>query len=103
MTDLHTIERASSTSRVIACLTAVVALIGAWYAISWQLGNMLAVLTQPSDLDSAAIADTALWLAPSDPLAYALKASVNPDSATTDARQAVLLAPEDFRYRIQFG
>src|SRR5262245_20753025 len=103
MTDLHTIDRASLRSRAITGVAAITAQVVAWFAISWQLGDLLAELTQPSDPGSVETAEAAIGLAPSDPATYALQSSVDPVLATIAAGQAVQSAPNDFRYRVQFG
>jgi len=81
------------------------------YAIRWQLGNMLVELTRPNEPDAKKVSETALRLAPGDPLAQWLVASTHKMSSTDDGPQAsirrfedvVRLSPYDYRWWIELG
>lgn len=87
------------------------ALIFAWFSISWQIGNLLAAVTQPNDPNARSVAELSHNLSPRDPLTNWLKGSVTkenfaPDSlknSTADFENAVRFAPEDYRYWIELA
>ncbi len=86
------------------------ALIFGWLAIRWQLGNMLAELTSPSDANAKELAQLAVRLAPADALSNWLLADLTKDSksgssstAEKDFETVVKLSPNDFRWWIELG
>ncbi len=86
------------------------ALIFGWLAIRWQLGNMLAELTSPSDANAKELAQLAVKLAPADALSNWLLADLTKDSksgssstAEKDFETVVKLSPNDFRWWIELG
>lgn len=87
------------------------ALIFGWFAVSWQLGNMLAELTLPSEPNAGELAALSRSLAPSDPLTSWLAASTkrgvltgeNPENPINDFIQTVRLSPFDYRWWIELG
>ena len=70
------IEARSAVGRVVllVVLTAVIAFV--WFAVRLQLGNMLAQLTPTTRADAAEVATVAVGMAPSDPSARWLAASM---------------------------
>ncbi len=80
-------------------------LVFAWFAIRWQIGNLLANLTLASDPNVSEIADLAISWAPADPSAYSLKASAGEETNITVQAlvEAVRRAPYDYRWRIELG
>ncbi|HTH52206.1 MAG TPA: carbohydrate binding domain-containing protein, partial [Pyrinomonadaceae bacterium] len=93
--------------RVVACSVALVAVAVVFFAVKWQVGDMLARLTNVSDENAVAIADTAVAFAPRDPNASALRAEIGTDPLSEDTRtaveiaeQTVRLAPNDHRWHI---
>ncbi len=95
----------SNLSRIRIPVTAFVGvalvILAAWLGISWQLGNLLANLTRPTDPSAGAAADLAVSLAPSDPVARWLKGLAY--SSLASIEEAVRRAPNDHRWRIEFG
>ena len=87
------------------------ALVFAWFAVRWEVGNMLGELTPPSQEDAMQIAQAAVDLAPSDPLprslvAAKMKESFDPENIEGSVRmleQVVRLSPNDFRWWIELG
>jgi Flp pilus assembly protein TadD len=87
----------------------LLAMLFGWLAIRWQLGNMLAGLTSPTDQNGREIAQLAVKLAPSDALSNWLLADSTRDAdADTVAAEkrfetVVQLSPNDFRWWIELG
>lgn len=97
--------------RVGLAVAVICVLIFGWFAIRWQLGNMLADLTSPNDRGAKEIADLAVNFAPSDPRARWLAATVQKDVFTPEAIAAtaksfehvVRKAPNDYRWWVELG
>ncbi len=96
----------------IALIAAIIgALIFGWFAVRWQLGNMMAELTLPSAPNAEGIARMAADLAPRDPLAGWLLASTEKDISTpakllgsvNGFETVVKLSPYDFQWWIELG
>lgn len=104
-------ERARGRSKILAIGVAIAAVVAAWYAVSWQIGNMLAELTPPSQPDSREVAQLAVALAPSDPatrwlVATKEKEKFSPESienATRLFEEVVRRSPNDYRWWIELG
>lgn len=98
-------------ARVISAAAIVFALVFGWFAVSRQLGNMLAELTAPSEPNAAQVAAVAVDFAPRDPLARWLAANVetnkgaprNAETSLASPEDVVRLAPHDFRWWIELG
>ena len=105
------IDSKNIVMRLILVGAVLLALAFGWYAIRWQLGNMLAELTIPTDPNAKSIAALAVSLAPSDPIANWFAANTEADIFTPEKAEisllayekAVRLAPHDFRWWIQLG
>src|SRR4051794_15242934 len=94
MRDVVTIGGAKA--RIMIVTIAVLAISTAYFGAKWQLGDMLARLTSPTDPNATIVADAAIGLAPSDPYASALRADIfDPNSA--DTRSAVVIAQDTVR------
>lgn len=98
--------KAKLTLAVVVILT----IVSAWFAIRWQLSEMLSAITRREDPNAVRIADLALRWAPSNPQASRFRALIGQDAAPTDTRTAVemaentvRLAPNDFRWRIELA
>lgn len=105
MNDLDRIDSKNIKMRIILIAFGVIVIVSAAFAIRWQFGNMLSVLTRPGDPDAEAIAQFAANWSPSDPAAYSLRADTgdNPEQTVLFREQAVLRAPSDYRLRIELG
>ena len=104
--DLIVLDRKNLSSRLLLIAAIIFAAGLAWFGIRWQLGDMLANLTEPTDPNASAIAVSAQNLAPSDPLTSSLRASIddeNSNSAVERFEQTVRLAPYDYRWRVDLG
>jgi tetratricopeptide (TPR) repeat protein len=97
--------------RLVLVAIVFVVLVFGWFAVRWQLGNMLAALTPTNDPNAKAIADFARASSPRDPITNWFKASVEKDDFTPeslaksveDLEQTVRYAPADFRYWLELG
>lgn len=100
-----------NSGRIAVAAVILAVLVFGWFAIRWQIGNMLAGLTSPAQPDAEKMADTAISLAPSDPTAHWLSASLEKDifspekidAAAAKYESAVRLSPYDFRWWIELG
>ena len=98
-------------TRLIIVAAVLVALVFGWYAIRWQLGNMLAELSVSNDPNAKAIAAFAVSLSPSDPIVNWFAVNVEKDLFTPEKLEksvklnenTVRLAPNDFRWWIELG
>ena len=87
------------------------AIVFGWFAIRWQLGNMLAELTTPADPNAKGIGQFAKSLAPGDPLPTWLVAGTEKDVFTPEKiesslqqyEETVRLAPNDYRWWVELG
>lgn len=90
--------------RVALAATVLVALVFGWYSVRWQIGNMLAERTTPTDAGARDLARSAVNFAPGDPLANWLFINTQNSSASKRALEPVVrLAPFDFRWWIELG
>lgn len=101
MKDLVVIDSKKAAVRIVLAFSMLAALAFAWFAVRWQLGNMLASISTVGDPNSALIADLASGWAPTDPASYWLKAAV--DDTVETYEHTVRLAPYDYRWRVQLG
>lgn len=82
-----------------------------WFAIRWQLGNMIAELTSPAEPNAKELAALARSFAPSDSLTSWLAANTkrggltgeNAENPLEDFIQTVRLSPFDYRWWIELG
>lgn len=89
----------------------LLALVFGWFAVRWQLGNMLAELTAPNDPNVKEIAALAVRLSPSDPMTNWLTAGTRKNVFTPEAIQATAksyetvarLSPNDYRWWVELG
>ena len=89
----------------------IVALAFGWFAVRWQLGNMLADLTTPNDPNARGIAAFALSLSPNDPTANWLFAGTTKNVFTPEGISAMAksyervarLSPHDYRWWVELG
>ena len=86
-------------------------LVFGWFAVRWQLGNMLADLTSPNDRSAKEIAALAVDFAPGDPTARWLAATIQKDVFTPEAIAATAVSfeavvrqsPNDYRWWVELG
>lgn len=89
----------------------LVALLFAWFAVRWQLGNMFASLTSPGQQNASEIARLSEGFAPSDPKPAWLAASAEKGNFSAESleksaamfEKVVKRSPYDFRYWIELG
>lgn len=82
-----------------------------WFAVRWQLGNMLAELTAPTDPNAKEVAALAVRLSPGDPLTNWLLAGTRKNVFTPEAVSATAksyetvarISPNDFRWWVELG
>lgn len=105
MKDLIVIDSKTFKLRIALALFVLIVLTSGFLAIRWQVGDMLATLTQSSDPNAQEIADLATRWAPADPAAYSLKASIAEDTVYSIRllEEAVRRSPHDFRWRTHLG
>ena len=97
--------------RILMILAVIGAILFAWFSIRWQIGNMLADLTLPTDPKAKEISVMATDLSPGDPLTNWFAASAGQDALTPQNAESALqkyentvrLAPYDFRWWIDLG
>lgn len=105
------IDARQTVVRVSLAFAIVAALIFGWFAIRWQLGDMLADLTSPSDPNVKSISDLAVSFAPNDPTTRWLVASSQKNVFTTEAIEqtaksfetVVQKSPNDYRWWVELG
>lgn len=108
---IKTIETSGLPARVGLAAMIIFALVFGWFAVRWQLGNMLAELTSPSDPNAREVAALSKSLAPSDSLTNWLTANTkrgawaeyDPENPINDFKQTVCLSPFDYRWWIELG
>lgn len=82
-----------------------------WFSVRWQLGNMLAELTTPTDAGAKDIAALAVKLSPGDPMANWLLAGTKKNVFTPEAvaltaksyEEVAKLSPNDYRWWVELG
>lgn len=110
-TNIEIFDASRASTRIALAVFVLIALLFGWFAVRWQLGNMLAELTQPNDPNAKEIAQFALNLSPNDPMANWLNASTkknvfNPDALNQTAEsfaRVVKLSPNDYRWWVELG
>ena len=109
--DLKIIESKSILVRAVLAAVVILALAFGWTAIRRQFGGMLAELTASNDPNALETAELALSMAPSDPQAMWLKATLERNRLTLDRSDAAIemfektvrLSPYDYRWWIELG
>ncbi|CAN5579613.1 hypothetical protein BH10ACI1_BH10ACI1_25780 [soil metagenome] len=109
--EIKIIDSTNLKVRIFILIAVLLALTFGWYAIRWQLGNMLAELTSQTAPNAKSISEIAVSFAPSDPVTNWFAATSEADIFTPEklenSRQmfekTVRLAPKDFRWWIELG
>ena len=102
--------KVSPLARIILLLTMLLSLTAAWFVLRWYVGNTLAEYFNPENA-RLQIAETAVSLAPSDPLTHwrlgdFIHKRLPPDQiplAVAEFERAVSLSPRDYRYWTAWG
>lgn len=97
--------------RWLLLLPAILALLGAWLAVRWYVGNTIAEFSPTSDQSSIEMARLAVRWAPGDPLTHWRMATAeekifsteNLARAVREYEFAVMAAPYDYRYWMELG
>jgi hypothetical protein len=97
--------------RILLVLAVILALIFCWFAVRWQIGNLLASGSTVSDPNVRENAAMAAVLAPSDPQTQWLLATIEQSKFSDDNYQtalayfekAVQLSPNDYRQWIELA
>ena len=97
--------------RIALAAAVILILLFGWFAIRWQLGDMLAQLTDPTDPNAGDIAEFAVSLAPHDPLPNWLLAGTKREAFSSGSELAAIdnyktvvrLSPNDFRWWVELG
>ena len=100
------IDSRSMLVRIVLLILLILALAFGWFAVRWQLGNLLAMVNSPNQENAKVAAEAAFGLAPNDPKTNFLMASVKKDSDpeyTEGFVDVVKLSPFDYRWWIQLG
>ncbi len=105
------LDARGAKARIITGAMILGALIFGWFAVRWQMGNMLAQLTTAADPNAKEIAELAVNLAPRDPLSNWLLADTKREVFSPDAESAIAnnyktvvkLSPNDFRWWVELG
>ena len=105
------LQAKNAKARVLLIGAVAIAILFAWFAVRWQLGNMLASLTSPGQQDAAEIARVSEGLAPSDPKPAWLAASAERGNFSDESidksvklfEEVIRRSPYDFRWWIELG
>ncbi|NNE66943.1 MAG: hypothetical protein HKN33_10305, partial [Pyrinomonadaceae bacterium] len=103
---LLTIDSKSLGARLLLAAFLALAVLFVWFSVSWQIGNMFAGFTKPTEANAEAVADMAVSMAPGDPLAVWLKAVIAQDASASDYvgfEDVIRLSPNDYRWWVQMG
>ncbi|MDQ4120871.1 MAG: hypothetical protein M3209_05450 [Acidobacteriota bacterium] len=100
------LDSSSIAARVALLVAVLLAVVGAFFGVRWQIGRMLADTASPTDKNFAQIARLAASFAPRDPQTLWAVASAERAGFSSDAArraEAVLentirLSPNDYRY-----
>jgi tetratricopeptide (TPR) repeat protein len=98
-------------TRLVLVIIAILVILFGWYSVRLQLGSMLSELTVSTDPDAQQKATVAGQLAPGDPAAKWLAASIEKDKFSLDSAEnslkmfedVIRLSPYDFRWWIELG
>ena len=108
---IKTLDSHDLKVRIGIIATVICALIFGWFAVRWQFGNMLAILTASSEPNAEEIARFASDLAPRDPESNWLLAETKKEIFSSDQssstinnyEKVVRLSPFDYRWWIELG
>lgn len=103
--------RFGSASRWLLLLPALFAILGAWFAVHWYIGNTIAEYAPAVTEGGIEMARMAVRWAPADPLTYWRLGTLeeksfsadNMTAAARDYQEAVARSPNDYRYWSELG
>src|SRR5689334_15658284 len=103
---LVTLETKTTKARIVLAVIVLSACAFAWFAVRWQLGEMLAEQTSVSDPNATELASVAVSLSPTNSLALSFRAGVandlfspeNIERSVNLYQNVVRHAPVDFRW-----
>lgn len=109
--EIKSLDAGQTSVRIGIGVVILLTLAFGWFAVRWQLGNMLADLTAPNEPNAKEIAAFAINLSPGDPLANWLLAGTRKNiftpevvAATAKSYETVVrLAPYDYRWWVELG
>lgn len=92
-------------------LMILLAILFGWFMVRWQLGNMLAELTLPTEPNARQVAEAAIDLSPNDPLAKWLKTNTQEDVFTPESaeravynnKEVIRSSPYNFAWWVELG
>lgn len=110
-TQIEVLDASRTSVRIGLAAMILLALVFGWFAVRWQLGDMLAELTGTTDPNAKEIAALAVSFAPADPMANWLlagtkKANFTPEIISETARSyetVTRLSPNDYRWWVELG
>ncbi len=105
------IKTTNLTGKIVLGTIVLIVLTFGWFAIRWQIGNMLGALTPPNSPNSAEIAKFSQELSPRDPITNWLVGTVLKDEFSADAASRAVIsfeemvrnAPNDHRAWVELG
>ncbi len=103
---IYALNSRSLPVRIGLVLIGLIVIAFGWFGVRWQIGNLLADMSRPTEENVKPAAQTALNLAPDDPLTNWLAASVNQlenPQSTSRFERVVRLSPNDYQYWVQLG
>jgi tetratricopeptide (TPR) repeat protein len=103
--------RLGSALRWVLLVPALLAVLGAWFAVRWYVGNTIAEYSPTTSQDGIEMARMAVRWAPGDPLVHWRLGSLeekifsaeNMAAAVQEYQTAVRLSPNDYRYWMELG
>lgn len=106
-----TIRLHSLVGRALVVLPIVLALLGAWFAVRWYVGDTIAEYASTNEAGSIELARLGVRWAPADPFAHWRLGALaekefsanNMAEAVREYREAVRLSPSDYRYWGELG
>lgn len=109
--NIKTINSQKLPVRIGLGLLVILAIAFGWFTVRWQLGNMLAELTLPTELNAKQVAEVAIGLSPNDPLAIWLRTNTQEDIFTPESveravsnnKEVVRSSPYNFVWWVELG
>jgi hypothetical protein len=105
MNDLTAVDTKNVRVRIFLSAAVVFVLSLLYFAVPWQLGDMLAELTGSQEENASDVAELSARWAPKDPLPRLLLAATaeDPEAGLSHIEDAVRRAPSDYRWRVELA